>query len=258
MNRKNIVRFKVCSKVFLLQSLLYLSLITYHSSLITLHLSLFVSPAGALAQTQKGKASFYAKKFSGRKTASGERLHTDSMTCAHLKYPFGTMLKVTNVLNGKQVVVRVNDRGPYRKGRIIDLSWGAAKAIGMIAQGVVPVTVEKVSDATIPFKPEDPSLPQFDFELADIDPAGIVPVWQQEIDIDPHEVQQSMHSTAKKLMQEHKANTNAEHAEATKATKATAPTPPKTKEQEQKNVLDEINEKPNASKAYLKREGKRP
>jgi rare lipoprotein A len=215
------------------------------------------------AQTQKGKASFYAKKFSGRKTASGERLHTDSMTCAHLKYPFGTMLKVTNVLNGKQVVVRVNDRGPYRKGRIIDLSWGAAKAIGMIAQGVVPVTVEKVSDATIPFKPEDPSLPQFDFELADIDPAGIVPVWQQEIDIDPHEVQQSMHSTAKKLMQErkanngaeHKANTNAEHAE---AAKATAPTPPKTKEQEQKNVLDEINEKPNASKVYQKREGKRP
>ena len=151
------------------------------------------------AQSQKGKASFYPKKFAGRRTASGERLSSDSMTCAHRSYPFGTMLKVTNVLNGRHVVVRVNDRGPFRRGRIIDLSWGAAKAIGMISQGVVPVTVELLRRATIPFKPDDDDLdlPQFDFEVADIEPTDdLIPVWQQDPQIDHKEVQQSMHRTA--------------------------------------------------------------
>ena len=109
----------------------------------------------ATAQTQTGKASYYAKNFVGRKTASGERLHRDSLTCAHRNYPFGTLLRVTNISNGRQVVVRVNDRGPFRKGRIIDLSWGAAKELGMIAQGIAPVTVEKVDEMNIPFKPVD-------------------------------------------------------------------------------------------------------
>ena len=84
------------------------------------------------AQTQRGKASYYTKKWTGRKTASGERLHHDSMTCAHRKHPFGTLLRVVNTTNQKSVIVRVNDRGPYRKGCIVDLSWGAAKAIGML------------------------------------------------------------------------------------------------------------------------------
>ena len=168
-----------------------------NSSLFILHSS-FLNAQGV----QKGKASYYARKFSGRRTASGERLHHDSLTCAHLKYPFGTLLKVTNVLNGKQVVVRVNDRGPYRKGRIIDLSWGAAKAIGMMAQGIVPVTVEKVSGTNIPYKPEEDTLPQFEFELADIDPTGIIPVWQQEVKIDQNKVKSSMKKTATKSEQE--------------------------------------------------------
>ena len=89
-----------------------------------------------LAQVQSGKASFYSKKFSGRKTASGERLHHDSLTCAHRTYPFGTQLKVTNPANNKTVIVRVTDRGPYVKGRIIDLSVRAAKELGIISQGI--------------------------------------------------------------------------------------------------------------------------
>ena len=109
----------------------------------------------ALAQTQSGKASFYAMKFTGRKTASGERLHHDSLTCAHRTYPFGTQLKVTNPANGKQVIVRVTDRGPYVKGRIIDLSVKAARELGIIAQGIAPVIVEYYSFPIIPFKPED-------------------------------------------------------------------------------------------------------
>ena len=100
------------------------------------------------AQTESGKASFYSIKSSGRKTASGERLHHDSLTCAHRTYPFGTQLKVTNPANGQSVIVRVTDRGPYVRGRIIDLSVRAAKEIGIIAQGIAPVVVE-VWDTTI-------------------------------------------------------------------------------------------------------------
>ena len=164
-------------------------------SFVIYHLSFSVS---ARAQ-QSGKASFYAKRATGSRTANGERLHHDSMTCAHRSYPFGTMLKVTNVLNGRQVVVRVNDRGPFRRGRIIDLSWGAAKAIGMISHGVVPVTVELLRRATIPFKPEedDLDLPQLDFEVADIEATDdLIPIWQQDAQIDHHKVRQSMQRTA--------------------------------------------------------------
>lgn len=108
------------------------------------------------AQMQTGKATYYSKKWTGRRTASGERLHHDSMTCAHRKLPFGTLLRVTNQKNGRQVVVRVNDRGPFGRGRIVDLSWGAAKVIGMLESGVVPVLVERVdSTALAPFLKEE-------------------------------------------------------------------------------------------------------
>jgi len=102
------------------------------------------------AQTQRGKATYYSKRATGHRTANGERLHHDSMTCAHRTYPFGTLLKVTNTGNGQSVVVRVNDRGPFVRGRIIDLSWGAARKIGMLSQGVAPVTVERITH-----KPEE-------------------------------------------------------------------------------------------------------
>ena len=122
------------------------------------------------AQTQTGKATFYSKKWTGRRTASGERLHHDSMTCAHRTYPFGTLLRVTNNKNGKQVVVRVTDRGPYGRNRIIDLSWGAAKAIDMLAMGVVPVTVERVDSsalAPLVLEPKD-ELEEDSFSLSKI------------------------------------------------------------------------------------------
>ena len=127
---------------------------------------------------QKGKASYYAKKFSGRQTASGERLHHDSLTCAHRTYPFGTLLKVTNPANGKEVIVRVTDRGPYVKGRIIDLSVRAASELGIIAQGIAPVTVERYNPANIPFKPEDIiDLPEFD--IGTNEGADTKPIWME-------------------------------------------------------------------------------
>ncbi|MBI4126806.1 MAG: septal ring lytic transglycosylase RlpA family protein [Deltaproteobacteria bacterium] len=90
---------------------------------------------------QQGKASWYGPGFHGRKTASGERFNQKDLTAAHRTLPFGTMVKVTNLHNGKTVTVRINDRGPYGKGRIIDLSKAAAKEIDMIRKGVVPVEI---------------------------------------------------------------------------------------------------------------------
>jgi rare lipoprotein A len=96
-------------------------------------------------QVLRGKASFYARRFHGRKTASGERFSIHGMTGAHRSLPFGTRVKVTNLKNGRAVVVRINDRGPYGRGRVIDLSPAAARQIDMIQAGVVPVTVEILS-----------------------------------------------------------------------------------------------------------------
>jgi rare lipoprotein A len=90
----------------------------------------------------EGKASFYANKFHGRKTASGEIFDNNKLTAAHRSLPFGTMVKVTNLNNGLSVVVRINDRGPFISGRIIDLSRAAAEKIDMIRKGVVRVRLE--------------------------------------------------------------------------------------------------------------------
>ena len=129
-----------------------------------------------LAQPESGKASFYSKSSSGRKTASGERLHHDSLTCAHRTYPFGTLLQVTNPANGKQVIVKVTDRGPYVRGRIIDLSVRAAQELGIIAQGIAPVIVEKYEESVIPFKPSEFfSQPELDMSTNDGEAAK--PIW---------------------------------------------------------------------------------
>lgn len=93
---------------------------------------------------QYGMASYYGSKFHGRKTASGEIFNKWDYTCAHKKLPFGTKLKVTNLKNKKSVIVRINDRGPFIKGRIIDLSYAAAKKIKMIKQGTAKVKIEIV------------------------------------------------------------------------------------------------------------------
>lgn len=133
-----------------------------------LFLTLGFTPVSA--QTHRGKASFYSKKATGARTSSGERLHHDSLTCAHRSYPFGTLLQVTNISNGRTCIVRVNDRGPHHRNRIIDLSYGAAKALGMLSQGIAMVEVRKVEDLKIPYR-EDPvetGLPDFDFDFNDL------------------------------------------------------------------------------------------
>lgn len=92
-----------------------------------------------------GEASWYGPGFSGKKTASGERYNQKALTAAHPSLPLGTSLKVTNIENDRFVVVRINDRGPFVEGRIIDLSKGAAERIGMVGSGTAEVRLEAIS-----------------------------------------------------------------------------------------------------------------
>jgi rare lipoprotein A len=92
--------------------------------------------------TAAGPASWYGPKFHGRQTANGEQFDMNQMTAAHRTLPFGTKVRVTNRSNGRSVVVRINDRGPFVRNRVIDLSRGAAQTVGMIDSGVAPVKLE--------------------------------------------------------------------------------------------------------------------
>jgi rare lipoprotein A len=98
----------------------------------------------AFSQTQTGKASFYADKFEGRPTASGEKYKHSKSTAAHKTLPFGTKVRVTNTANNQSVEVTINDRGPYVEDRIIDLSKSAAEKLGFINVGLAQVKIEVV------------------------------------------------------------------------------------------------------------------
>lgn len=117
--------------------------------LTTLSMMLLSNPSRAYHSSQdtssvfqSGVASFYANKFNGRLTANGEIFSNSKMTAAHKTLKFGTVVRVTNRRNGRKVKVRINDRGPWVKGRIIDLSRVAAREIGMINSGTARVDIE--------------------------------------------------------------------------------------------------------------------
>lgn len=103
-----------------------------------------VAPPATRSFVQEGLGTFYGKEAHGGPTASGERFDMWAMTAAHKTLRLGTRIRVTNMKNGRSVVLRVNDRGPYAKGRIVDVSFAAARALGMVEAGVVPVRVEVV------------------------------------------------------------------------------------------------------------------
>lgn len=100
----------------------------------------------SILETQKGKATYYGKRFHGRKTASGETFHSEHAVAAHPTWPFGTLVRVTNLANDRTLTVRIIDRGPsksrQRKGIIIDVSRGSAKVLGFIKQGVTRVRLD--------------------------------------------------------------------------------------------------------------------
>ncbi|MCY9871386.1 septal ring lytic transglycosylase RlpA family protein [Vibrio barjaei] len=94
-----------------------------------------------------GQASWYGNKYHGRRTASGERYNMRAYTAAHKTLPFGTIVRVTNTANGKTVDVKINDRGPFVKGRVIDLSRKSFEQIGDISKGIAPVKIEIIDDS---------------------------------------------------------------------------------------------------------------
>lgn len=94
-----------------------------------------------------GQASWYGNKFHGKLTASGEKYNMNAYTSAHKTLPFGTIVRVTNTANNKFVDVKINDRGPYVKGRIIDLSYKAFSQISNVKKGAIPVKVEIIDDS---------------------------------------------------------------------------------------------------------------
>lgn len=104
----------------------------------------------ALPELERGAASWYGLKFHGRRTASGERFDMNGFTAAHRTLPFGTLVRVRSLVNGREVEVRINDRGPHVAGRIIDLSRAAAEALGMLGLGMKPVTLSVAGQAQEP------------------------------------------------------------------------------------------------------------
>lgn len=201
------------------------------------------------AQQQKGKASYYSKRATGARTSSGERLHHDSLTCAHRTYPFGTLLKVTNPGNGKSVIVKVTDRGPFSRGRIIDLSYRAAKEIEMLGQGVAMVVVEPANLTIIPFKPNDKiDLPVLELESTDRGHT-IMPEWQELKEIQDKAQKKPTSKTGAKTVPKPVAKpTQQPDAPATPVATQSQNKPQET------DVLNEISNKPNVSRAYSKRQ----
>jgi rare lipoprotein A len=103
-----------------------------------------VKPPLRLASLGQGEASWYGPGLYGNRTANGEVLRPGTFTAAHRTLPFGTRLRVTNLANGRTTVVRINDRGPFHGGRVIDLAHGAASELGVVASGTAPVRLERL------------------------------------------------------------------------------------------------------------------
>lgn len=133
-----------------------------------------------LAQ-ERGVASYYSDKMHGRRMSNGERYHRDSLTCAHARYALGTLLKVTNVKNGKSVIVEVTDRCARNARRIIDLSMAAAKRLELVSAGVGTVIVERYHHKhQIPYRDDDSEkeLPELDLEFTKKG-GEYVPAWRK-------------------------------------------------------------------------------
>jgi rare lipoprotein A len=109
--------------------------------LLTFFFAFSTSACAKHKKVQVGNGSWYGKKFQGRPTASGEKYNMYAYTAAHKTLPFNTIVEVTNLSNNRKVIVRINDRGPYTKGRIIDLSYLAAKKLGYLNKGVTKLKV---------------------------------------------------------------------------------------------------------------------
>ena len=122
------------------------------------------SSSGVAAKAQFGVASWYGPEFQGLPTASGQPFNMEGMTCAHRRLPLGTRVRVTNLLNGRGLVLKVTDRGPFVGNRVLDVSMAAAKRLGFMHQGLTPVRIQVVAYPRL-----DPSL------ISQVNPADYMP-----------------------------------------------------------------------------------
>ena len=133
---------------------------------------IFLQPAWAdptsekSPKTIKGKASWYDAH--GRFTANGERFHKDSLTCAHRTFPFGTRLKVKNIKNGREVIVRVTDRGPFGGKYCIDISIAAARILGIVRLGFAEVEITEYNENIVPLKANPAKIPELEFGTVNV------------------------------------------------------------------------------------------
>ncbi|HOX14323.1 MAG TPA: septal ring lytic transglycosylase RlpA family protein, partial [Spirochaetales bacterium] len=117
------------------------------AALLILVLCLPAAPLSA-AEAETGEASWYGPGFHGRRTANGEVFDKEAMTAAHRTLPFGTLVRVRNLDNGREAVLRINDRGPFARGRILDVSEAGARALGMVESGTARVLIEVLRSGT--------------------------------------------------------------------------------------------------------------
>lgn len=168
-------------------------------TLLLIALAMFFQVIEVNAQAH-GRASYYSNALHGRKMSNGERYNKNDFTCAHRTLPFGTMLRVTNMRNNKQVIVRVTDRGPFVRGRIVDLSYAAARAIGSISAGVATVKIEVLrKDPEIPFIDESSPLEVTEVEYGE---AGVcyefMPEWEKLPEEQPAEIKRKVNTHARR------------------------------------------------------------
>lgn len=136
----------------------------------------------SLAQ-QRGKASYYSNSIHGRRMSDGTRYHRDSLVCAHRTYPLGTLLLVRNPRNGKKVVLKVTDRGPFSHSRVIDVSYAAARELGFISQGTAMVEVSLYRGGVLPPYAADNKIVLPEIDIAEVGMGyEYMPKWGRETD----------------------------------------------------------------------------
>lgn len=158
----------------------------------------FISILTQTAQAQSGgKASYYSNGLHGRRMSNGERYDRNGFTCAHRTLPFGTRLRVTNPRNGRSVIVRVTDRGPFVRGRVVDLSYAAARELGTLSCGVAYVKVEVVPKETeIPFPSESTGgieMPEVEYGTAGVC-YEFIPEWEKPEEDRPKEIERKVNT----------------------------------------------------------------
>lgn len=137
--------------------------------------------------TFRGKASYYSLRMTGRKTASGERFHNDSLMCAHRTLPFGTLLRVRNLNNNKEVILKVTDRGPYSKKYILDITQRAARELGFLRKGFAPIEAVVLPEGVVPFETENDSCNIMCTIKSELTPDSVLfePEWQASDSLPP-------------------------------------------------------------------------